>query len=712
MPSRRRKTGSAAKKKTAKKKGGNWLGRVLAFGALAAVLAVAGGAFWLWPRCDGAGCPDVGALRNYTPPQASRVFDGDGELITHLAPERRIVVPLARIPSHVTGAFLAVEDQRFFNHSGVDYRRVAGAAVRDLRSMSFDEGFSTITMQLARNVFPEHLTRAKTLRRKAWEVLLAREMEREFTKKEILQMYLNQIYLGDGFYGVEAAAQGYFGKSAAELGVAEAAMLAALPKAPSNYNPRDNPAAATARRNLVLTLMANAEVISQAEAREAIEQPIVLAPPFEAGGDAPYFVAAIRRELKERFGEGGATAGFRIYTGLDRAMQKSAVEALRSQLDAIESGDWGRFRGPDCGGDEGATSGCLQAAFVALDNETGDVVAMVGGRDFSRSQFDRVTQAHRQAGSSFKPFLYATAVAQGIPISTPLLGPGAADYEGDYRPSDHVATDQPVNLREALKLSSNQAAVVLGERVGVDAVIRTARSLGLTTPMEEYPSTLLGASDVIPIEMASAFTAFANLGTRVSPRLIRRIEDSNGNVIWEAPVEKRAVIAPEVAFITTDMMRDVVDGGTGWRVRDSGLAYDIPAAGKTGTTNEAADAWFVGFTPDVTAATWVGFDERQRITVGGGGGTLAAPIWGKAVASYYTHHDRPQAWQPPAAVVAVQVDVETGQLATSSCPEENLVDEWFVEGTEPREYCRLHPEPGIQEGLLRGLQGIRDRLGI
>jgi penicillin-binding protein 1A len=264
-----------------------WGKRLLLLTLALGTIGLVGGLIWVWPRCSGESCPDVRALRNYTPPQATRVFDGHGNLVAHLAPERRIVIPLERIPAHVAGAFLAVEDRRFFQHRGIDYRRVVGAAVRDLQTLSFEQGFSTITMQLARNVFPEHLTRAKTLPRKAWEIMLAREMEREFGKDEILEMYLNQIYLGGGLYGVEAAAQGYFGKSAAQLDDGEAAMLAALPRSPNEYNPRTNLIGAVERRNLVLSLMSDVGVISPERAADASAEPIAVVAPIEARGEAP-----------------------------------------------------------------------------------------------------------------------------------------------------------------------------------------------------------------------------------------------------------------------------------------------------------------------------------------------------------------------------------------------------------------------------------------
>jgi penicillin-binding protein 1A len=651
----------------------------------------------------------MAALRSYEPPQASRVFDGQGALVAHLSPERRIVIPLQGMPAHLIGGFLAVEDRRFFDHHGVDYRRVVGSLIRDLQVMRFDQGFSTITMQLARNVFPEYLSREKTLKRKFREVLLALQMEREFTKSEILEMYLNQIYLGEGYYGVEAAAQGYFGKSVRALNVGEAAMLAAIPKGPTSYNPRDNPVAAVRRRNLVLGMMFRSSVITESEQESAAEQPLRIIPPVQSTSDAPYFLAAIRREVRERFGDGAETAGLRIFTALDRSLQSSAVTQLNRQLAAVEKGEMGRFRGPACSSGPVANPGeCLQGMFVAIDNQTGDVLALVGGRDFALSQFDRATQAQRQAGSAFKPFLFATALAAGIPITTTLLGPGAIDSESGYMPADHVSDSVSVDLREALRLSSNRAAVVLGERVGVSSVVRTARSMGINTPLHEYPSTLLGASEVVPIEMVGAYTAFANYGAVVKPRLIQRVEDADGKVIWEQSVQRNQVISAQAAFLTNDLMRDVVDRGTGSSVRAAGLPWKIPAAGKTGTTNDAADAWFVGSTPDITAGVWVGFDRRQRITVGGGGGSIAAPVWGRVMASYYKTHAEPQPWRPPYDLIQIRIDRETGFLATSECPESQVVQEWFIPGTEPRGYCPLHVEHEFEGWFRRGIRGVEE----
>ncbi len=671
------------------------------------VAAVALGLVILWPRCRGSECPSVEALRTYEPPQSSQVFDRAGKLVTHLGAERRTVVPLEKIPANVSGAFLAVEDKRFYRHRGVDWRRAAGALGRDVKSMSWEQGFSTVTMQLARNVFPEHLSRAKTVRRKVWEVVLARRIEKAFTKDQILEMYLNQIYLGQGLYGVEAAARGYFGKPVSQLTDAQAALLAALPRAPSYYDPRRNPAAALDRRNLVLRLMAESGVVTAEEAGRARAEPLGLAPPPEARGDAPYFIAAVRRELRERFGPDAEQKGLRVYTTLDRELQAAAERELVRQIQSVERGAYGRFRGPACAGGAKQAEDCLQGMFTAMDPRTGDVWALVGGRDYAMSQFDRATQARRQAGSAFKPFVFAAAIADGVPVSTTLIGPDAVDSVGGYRPRDHVSDSANVDLRDALRLSSNRATVVLGERVGVTHVVQTAKDLGITTPIQPYPSTFLGAADVVPLEMVAAYSAFAAEGMVVRPRLIRRVEGPDGRVLYESRVVRRSALSPAVAFVTTSLMRDVVDRGTGSGVRAAGLPYAVPAAGKTGTTNEGADVWFIGVTPDLVAGVWLGFDRPRAILANASGGGLAAPVWGRVVAGWYERHPVPVAWSPPADLAIRRVDHASGLLATPNCPYEDVVQEYYIPGTEPVESCPLHPAgfEGWFERTIRGIGG-------
>jgi membrane peptidoglycan carboxypeptidase len=542
--------------------------------------------------------------------------------------------------------------------------------------------------------------------------MLARQIEKSFAKDEILEMYLNQIYLGNGLYGVEAAARGYFGKPAAELDEAEAAMLAAIPKAPTTYDPRRNEAAAIRRRNLVLLEMADAGLISAVEAQDARSEPLGLAPPQEARGAAPYVVAAVRQELRERFGPEADNAGYVVHTAVDRDLQRSAEQALRDQLAAVERDEIGNFRGPTCStGEVKDARACLQGLFVAMDATTGDILALVGGRDYGLSQFDRVYQARRQPGSAFKPILYATAISEGIPITTELVGPGSSDFEGGYQPADHVADSISLDLREALRLSSNRAAVALGERVGVQNVIQTARTLGITTEIEPYPSTFLGAAAVMPLQLVAAFTAFANQGIRSEPRLILRVDDVEGRTVYEAPLTQKLALTPEAAFLTTSLMRDVVDHGTGYPARAAGLSYDVPAAGKTGTTNESTDTWFVGVTPEIAAGVWIGFDQPRRIFSGADGSKLAAPVWGKILGEYYAKHAVPAEWAPPPNVVSATIDRATGMLATASCPPQDQRTEWFIVGTEPVEYCPLHPEPGMGGWLRRRLRDIGEMFG-
>lgn len=701
-PARGKRRGGSGARKVFKA-----LGLLLIFGVVVAATSLA----ILWPRCDGGGCPSVAALRTYTPPQATQVLDRDSHLLATLASERRIVVPLRRIPANVSGAFLAVEDKRFYQHHGVDWRRALGALARDVRTRSWSQGFSTITMQLARNVFPEQLSRAKTLRRKLGEVVFAGQVEKAFRKDEILEMYLNQIYLGNGLYGVEAAAQGYFGKPVGQLTNAEAAMLAALPKAPSYYDPRRNAEGVRVRRDLVLELMAHAGVISDADAVEAKAKPLGLIAPREASGAAPYFVAAVRRELIQRLGPDAETRGYRVYTTLDPRMQATAQRELVKQVQAVESGRMGRFRHPSCARGSSNPGNCLQGLFVAMDPLTGEVSALVGGRDYALSQFDRVTQAKRQAGSAFKPIVFAAAIADGIPITTPLLGPDATDSLGTYRPADHVSEAENVDLRDALRLSSNRATVVLGNRVGVSRVMAEAKDLGLTTPMRPYESSFIGAGEVVPMELVAAYSVFASGGTLVKPRLIRKVVDPEGRIVYQSAAERRFVLSPAVAFMTTSLMRDVVDRGTGNGVR-AALPASIPAAGKTGTTDEGADVWFIGVTPDLVAGVWLGFDRPQAILADASGGGLAAPVWGRVVADYYQRHTPPAPWNAPPDVQVREVDRRTGKLATPYCPREDVVQEFFISGTEPTESCPLHPDTFGGDGLFgRAAAAVGDLLG-
>ncbi|HEX9107735.1 MAG TPA: transglycosylase domain-containing protein, partial [Longimicrobiales bacterium] len=626
--------------------------------------------------------------------------------VADLSPQRRVVVPDADIPATVRNGFVAVEDRRFWEHGGIDLRGIGRAIAHDLASLSFKEGFSTITMQLTRSLFPEELdVSQKSLRRKFCEVYLAGRIEREFSKREILNLYLNQINLGHGIYGVEMASEYYFGKPVKQVDPAEAALIVGINRNPGLYNPRKNPQRAMLRRNTVLELMARERVIAPAEAQRLKAEPIRLAPPPEAAGPAPFFVAEVRRELRERFGTDADVTGLRVYTGLDPALQQAARKALLAQITRIEAGKLGRWRHPVMPANAPASAGAspyLQGTIVAVDPHSGEIRALVGGRDFAESQYDRA-YAKRQPGSAFKPIVYATAIGAGKLTAssrietTPI---GGAGYTPDDEVPDSVAS---LPAREALAKSSNNAAVRVGLSVGPQAVIQVAHAMGIASYIPPYPSIFLGAGEVTPLELVGAYAILDNGGVRVTPHLIQRVEDKKGKVLWRAPLTQEQAIDANVAFITLSMMQDVVNHGTGATIRTQG--FQGAAAGKTGTTNDVKDVWFVGMTPGVVAGVWLGFDRPRTIMPGGFGGALAAPVWAGMMNEYYRTHPSPGGWEPPAGIVRVWVDAANGLLAAPGCPQDQVREEYFTPGTEPKDYCPLHGGNGGAIGKV--IQGLR-----
>src|SRR3989440_751596 len=606
---------------------------LIAVGLLGVAFSV-GIAYGAWTRvCMAERCPSIARLGpGNQPQQTSKVYAADGRLVTELGLERRTVLPLSEIPAAVREAFVATEDKRFYSHHGIDYLRIFGAIKSDLLSLSWAQGFSTITMQLARNIFPEEISREKTLTRKLKEARVGVEIEHNFPKDSILQLYLNQIDLGAGSHGVEAAAQVYFGKSARQLNVAEAATLAALPKAPAFYNPRTHPDRAVRRRNAVLSLMRDQEYITPEEAELWKAYPLVLTANRTNYGDvAPYFVEWLRQQLDARFGRDLYEGGLRIYTTLDLDMQEAAERAVQSQLDAIEAGVYsnGKFPGRTTyreylessrasGEDHGPFTPYLQGALVALEANTGSIRAMIGGRDFDDSKYNRATQAIRQPGSTFKPFVYSAAVRAGHPVTemvddSPLNPPVIQLDSTPWQPKDDDDTTLGlIPMREGLYLSRNLATIKLGMALGEQTVIGEARRYGITTPLPAYPSIHIGARGVKPIEMIAAYTAFATLGTRAEPICILRVEDRQGNILWKSEPRRDEVMDPEHTWLMVDMMKDVIRRGTAftavWKA-----GFTLPAAGKTGTTDDYTDAWFIGYTPELVAGIWMGYDIQQRI---------------------------------------------------------------------------------------------------
>ncbi|MBA2671444.1 MAG: PBP1A family penicillin-binding protein [Gemmatimonadetes bacterium] len=598
--------------------------------------------------------------------------------------ERRQLISVADLPRHVTMAFVSIEDRRFYDHEGVDFVRLVGAIRDNVFSGFGASGASTISMQLARNLFPEQLPRGeKTFRRKIAEARLALTMERRFAKDEILELYLNHIYLGAGAYGLEAAARTYFDKPAAELTITEAATLAGLPQAPSGYNPRRNPRAAHGRRNIVLDWMVQTGTITAAEGTAAKEAPLGLAPPSGVVR-APYFVEHVRRELEDKLGELLYTGGLRIYTTVDAELQEEAESALEEHLRQVEGGSYGSFRhtsyarfSEQHAEDSTAISHTpyLQGAVVVMEPHTGYVLAMVGGRDFNHSQFNRATQALRQPGSAFKPYVYAAALEAGrSPLyqvsDAPLFiqqSDGSTwaprNYSGEYGGN--------TSLREALRQSKNMVAIRLGQEVGIEAVRDVARRTGLDTEIPGYPSVYIGAAGVYPVDMIASYATFANGGMKVEPRYIKRIEDGEGRLLWDPGQPAVPTMDPAVSWIMTDMLREVVDRGTGYNVRNPAIGnvpYSIPAAGKTGTTNGNTDVWFVGYTPDLVAGVWLGLDQPRTITSGATGGGFAVPVWARVVRKYYENREAPSPWERPDNVVVRNISSWTGKAVTADCP--------------------------------------------
>ena len=657
--------------------------------------------YWNWFLCAGDACPSITQFDEYRPAQPARVYAADGRFIAEVGLERRSVVRLEQIPQHVIDAFVITEDKRFFRHQGIDYLRIVGAVWANVKAMSFAEGFSTITMQLARNVFPERLTKEKTLVRKFREAKVARQIETRFSKQRILELYLNQISFGSGAYGVESAAQRYFGRPINELTVAEGAMLAALPKAPSRYNPRRFPDRAIQRRNTVLELMRREGAISDADASIAKAYPLRVYRPARGTGEiAPYFVEWVRAELVKRFGRQAYEQGLRVMTSLDLDMQGAAERAMERQLRAIEAGTYGTFphqsyeaylaRAASGSADpDAANSPYLQGAFVAMDPRTGAIRALVGGRDFDDSKFDRAINALRQPGSTFKPIVYATAVRTGRPPSyfiddEPIEVP---QLDGSlWSPQNYdLKFEGRVTMRRALYQSRNLPAIRLAMELGESGVVDMAKEFGLTTRVPPYPSIALGSADVYPIEMIAAYSTFANLGWRVPPMPILRVETLDGRLLYEAAPERVQVLGREEAWIMVDMMKDVVTRGSGNAVRRGG--FMLPTAGKTGTTNDYTDVWYIGYTTDLVAGVWMGFDQPKKIKDNAQGGQLAAPAWTSFMREVYERKPAPPDWPRPIGIISLTIDSATGLRAGPGCLSDSLRVEYFLPGTEPQSEC-------------------------
>ncbi len=562
------------------------------------------GGFLYWTVAD---LPSVKLLEEYTPMESSMVYSSDGQLLTELYLERRTFIPYYQIPDHVKKAFISVEDVRFYRHPGVDVIGILRALWHDIKAGGIVEGGSTITQQLARMLFLES---DKSIKRKIKEAALSLMIEKHYTKDEILGMYLNQAYFGTRAYGIEAAAQTYFGKPVKDLTVAEAALLASMPKAPSVYSPFKNPVKAEERRAIVLQRMRENNFIDENQYREAESTPLPAAPFFRKY-NAPYFIEMLRQILEDKYGKALYTAGYKIYSTLDFRMQQIAEEAVKAGLSSIEKRD---------------RQG-VEAALIAVDVRTGHIKAMVGGSNFWRNQFNRATQALRQPGSAFKPFVYMTAIEEGMTSEdwisdSPISFPGARagqrwsprNYDGKYYGS--------VTMRTALAKSLNAATIRLAAHVGIENVIEMAQRLGIRSTLQPYLPLALGASDVTLADMVFAYSAFVS-GFRPKPVFYERIVNRDSVAVEETEPLLEELLAEEDINEIKILLKAVVDEGTATKAKE----LQRPLYGKTGTTNDYTDAWFIGFDDRLVVGVWVGRDNHKPIGPKETGARAALPIW-------------------------------------------------------------------------------------
>ncbi|MBP2656794.1 MAG: pbpF [Firmicutes bacterium] len=592
------------------------------------------------------GLPGTDSLNDLNLVSATQVFDINGQLISKLFEENRIVVNINSMSPYVQQAIIANEDTRFYNHFGIDPIGIIRAIVVNIRQGGLVEGGSTITQQLAKNMF---LTQERTFMRKVKEAVLALILDYKFSKQEILQAYLNQVYFGEGTYGVEAAAQMYFGKHANELTLAESAMLAGLPRGPNIYSPYNDMKAAIERRAVVLGSMAKEGYITKQEAERAKVEPIKLAGKKKRVVQASYFLDYVAKELGDRYGENRVyKGGLKVYTTLD-IMQQQAAEAVLGQR---------------------------QGAVLALDPKTGYVKAMVGGRNYEESQINRVFAEIRQPGSAFKPFLYAAALNQGLTANAIIIDQ-PINING-YSPLNYDKKNRgPITMKKALRWSVNIAAVKLGQQVGMDQVLNLAKTMGITTltPEDNNLAAALGGltQGTNLWELTTAYTAFANSGVLSKPLAIVKVLDENNQVLEENRIEQQSVLKPETAYILTDMLSGVLQDGTATPAN-----LGRPAAGKTGTTDNYETAWFIGYTPDIVVGIYVGNDNRKPVGISG---TEVSALWGEMLSKIVANTPPTDFTIPPNVVVGIPICTSTGKLADSGCTETEYSA--FIQGTQP-----------------------------
>lgn len=666
--------------------------------------------------------PGPEEMANIKPSLVTRVYDKDSLLIHEFSIERRFWIHFDSIPENMRNAVVAIEDQRYYTHWGIDLKRIMGATVANILSNGYSQGASTLTQQLARNLYFSH---EKTLLRKVREILTAIKLEQYYTKEEILELYLNQVYLGAGVYGIEAAAQRYFSKSATELTLNEAAILAGTIQLPEHYRPdrKKNLKRTEVRRNSVLRGMARAGFITPEVEEAGKKEPIKANPAKPGSKQAPYFVEAVRRYLEKEYGEDLLyNGGLNIYTTLDSKAQIEAEKSLAEHLDTLQrfpnriflydNKPWRKTKDAnrdlwmekfdslyaehdslffDSTGEsilhDTLKLRKIQASVLALDNATGAVRVMIGGKDFKTSKYNRALQSVRQPGSAIKPFVYAAALLRGYtPASIVIDKPITLNTsEGVWRPENYEHKFfGPITIREALRHSVNIPAIKVGMDIGINQVTSLCRTMGLEHSLPSVPALAIGACEVTNMELTSAYAAFGNRGLQAKPYFIERVEDRKGRTLEEHEVEVKRVIKQDVADLTNQLMRSVVDNGTAVRVRRYGFYRQ--AAGKTGTTNKYSDAWFVGYTPQLSCGVWVGVDERRSMGRGVTGAAGSIPVWTSTMKAL--HEKLPnEKFQLSPTIVKKSVCSETYGLATRYCPKS--YEELFIQSRTPK-VCTKH----------------------
>ncbi len=655
--------------------------------------------------------PSLSQLHNIEPSLITKVYSANGEVIKEFYTERRILIPLKRMPPYLIDALLATEDRRFFKHWGVSLLSMCRAVWVSFWSGERIKATSTITQQLARTLF---LTPERTISRKTKEILTAAKIESNYSKEEILEMYLNQCYFGKGAYGIQAAALRYFNKNVEELSISESAVLIGIPKNPSRYSPIDHPKLAQLRRDVVLNAMRDFGRITGELADSLKKLPLETNPSTLPTGEAPYFTEMVRQYLEDRYGEDALyREGLSVYTTLNLDLQKAAEEALMTQLDWLQKNMESARTLRDTSytvvvtdsADGEPTQGRvykqIQGAVMSLENRTGDILVMIGGKDFEHSQFNRAVQAKRQPGSGFKPFIYTAAIDNGarpidIMYDTPFSVIGEDGQEWSPENFDEIFRG-PVTLREGLAKSINVISARLIEKVTPQQTIFYASNMGIKSPLAPYPSLALGTSEVTVEEIVSAFSVFPNQGIKVAPRYILKITDRYGNTLEESRTSRREeVLSAQTAYIMTTMLESVVNKGTGQGARARG--FYRPAGGKTGTSDNCTDNWFIGFTPQITTGVWIGYDDKTVIGKNITGAHTALPAWSDFMAKA---HDSLEVkdFEVPSGIILKTVCLESGLLATDRCP--RIIMDAFTEETLPKESCDLHrsEEPPDTSGM-------------